>query len=458
MNESTRRLSRRGFLKVTGAAGGFAALAMAGCAAPASAPSAAPAEEAAAPDVAAQNPITILINQSPWFPGFSAMVDKYVETTGNQVTLDVTPFEGMPDKTRNALQSDESEYDAIAITEQNIAFFYSSGLLLPITDIDPEYELDPDLISYGDAAFWDFETNTPSPDGTLLGIPINGNIQLYYYRADIFEEHGLKPPMTFDEMATIAEELYDPPNMFGNANRVNPIWWEFSSYCNSFGAPHVARLDDGTWQIGYELPEAREAIDMWLTLGRNWAPDNYADLGQGDLIALMSSGRLAQVHMVGAAAPNFYDPDQSVVGGKMGAAVVPGSTADRRMPTSGIWVMSFAGNLPIERAQAGLEFVKWLTPKEQQIEYALAGAIPTSQGAYEALADDETLGWWTSAFAESSPYIVPEPRIPQIPQIRDSVMTRMAQMYVDEITVDEGIDMLTSEIRTIMEDAGYTVA
>ena len=57
------------------------------------------------------------------------MVDKYVETTGNEVDLDVTPFAGMLDKTRNALQSDESEYDALAITEQNISFFYNSGLL-----------------------------------------------------------------------------------------------------------------------------------------------------------------------------------------------------------------------------------------------------------------------------------------------------------------------------------------
>jgi multiple sugar transport system substrate-binding protein len=457
MSDLRKHLSRRDFLRVSGAAGGFAALALAGCSAPAEAPASAPAGEENAPDVAGQEPITILINDSPWFPGFNAMVDKYVETTGNEVNLDVTPFAGMPDKTRNALQAEESEYDALAITEQNISFFYNSGLLMPITDIDPDYELDPDLISYGDAARWDFETNTPSPDGTILGIPINGNIQLYYYRSDIFEENGLEPPKTFDEMAAIAEQLYDPPNMFGNANRADPIWWEFSAYLNSFGAPHVQRQDDGKWAIGFEKPEARDAVEMWMLLGREWAPDNYADVGQGSLIALMASGRLAQVHMVGAAAPNFYDPDQSIVGGKMGATVVPGATADTRAPTSGMWVMSFAGNLPVERAQAGLEFVKWLTPKDRQVEYARAGAIPTSQGAYEELANDETLGWWTSAFAESTPFIVPEPRIPEIPEIRQSVMTRMAQMYVDEITVDEGLELMATEVRDIMVEAGYDV-
>lgn len=313
------------------------------------------------------------------------------------------------------------------------------------------------LISYGNAARWDTEQKINSADGEILGIPINGNIQLYYYRKDIFDENGITPPQTFDEMVAIAEQLHSPPTLFGNANRANPIWWEFSAYINSYGAPHVGLEDDGRWSIGYDKPEAMDAVQQWLTLGRNWAPENFADLGQGDLLALMASGRLAQVHMVGAAAPNFDDPDQSIVGGKMGATVVPGVTAETRSPTSGMWVMSHPSNLPLERAQAGLEFVTWLTAKERQVEYARAGAIPTSQSAYEELAEDETLGWWTSAFAESTPFITPEPRIPEVPLIRDSVTTRMAQMYVDEISPDEGVELMAAEVRAVMVDAGYDV-
>jgi multiple sugar transport system substrate-binding protein len=258
-------------------------------------------------------------------------------------------------------------------------------------------------------------------------------------------------------MEAIAEQLNDPPSLFGNANRSNPIWWEFSAYVNSFGAPHVGLEDDGRWSVGYDKPEAMEAIQQWLRLGRDWAPENYADLGQGDLLALMASGRLAQVHMVGAAAPNYDDPEQSIVGGMMGATVVPGLTAETRSPTSGMWVMSHPSNLPLERAQAGLEFVKWLTASDRQVEYARAGAIPTSQSAYEELAEDETLGWWTSAFAESTPFITPEPRIPEVPLIRDSVTTRMAQIYVDEITAEEGVELMAAEVRAVMVDAGYDV-
>jgi multiple sugar transport system substrate-binding protein len=408
-----------------------------------------------AQDIPSHAPITVLINDSPWFPGFAAMVDLYTETTGNEVNLDVTPFPGMLDKTRNAVQSDESEYDAVAITEQNIPFFYSTGLLMPILDIDADYVLDDNIISYGSAARWDKDLGVNGPDGTILGVPINGNIQLYYYRTDLFEEAGIEPPTTFDEMEAIAEQLGNPPRMFGNANRVNPIWWEFGAYVASYGAEYVQLEDSGKWSIGFDRPEGMEAVQRWLTLGRDWAPQNYADLGQGDLLALMASGRLAQVHMVGAAAPNFYDPDQSIVGGKMGATVVPGLTAESRSPRTGMWVMSHPANLPEERAAAGFEFVKWLTTKDNQIAYTLAGAIPVRQDTYEELGSDEVVGWWTSAFAESTPFLTPEPRLPEIPLIRDSVTTRMAQAYVDEISVEEAVKLMASEIRVVMEDAGY---
>jgi multiple sugar transport system substrate-binding protein len=39
--------------------------------------------------------ISILINTSPWLPGFEAIVEKYIEETGNPVRLDVNPFPAM---------------------------------------------------------------------------------------------------------------------------------------------------------------------------------------------------------------------------------------------------------------------------------------------------------------------------------------------------------------------------
>jgi ABC-type glycerol-3-phosphate transport system substrate-binding protein len=56
-------------------------------------------------DVGKQEPITILINASPWYKGFENVVALYEEQTGNKVDLEVTPFDGMLEKARSAVRS-----------------------------------------------------------------------------------------------------------------------------------------------------------------------------------------------------------------------------------------------------------------------------------------------------------------------------------------------------------------
>ena len=195
--------------------------------------------KAYASSVPKEEPIRVLINDSPWFAGFAATVDQYTEATGNKVNLDVTPFPAMLEKARNSCVSGDSEYDVINVTEMNIQWFYNSGLVSKIKDIDPNFELSKEIISYSNAARWSKEKRAMTADGDVMGIPINGNIQLYYYRDDLFKRDGITPPKTWKEMTTIAKKYHKPPRFFGNANRANPIWWEFGAYMVSHDANYV---------------------------------------------------------------------------------------------------------------------------------------------------------------------------------------------------------------------------
>ena len=50
-------------------------------------------------------PITIVINQSPWFDSFRKTVELYEKETGNKVELDVNPFAGSLEKQRNSVRA-----------------------------------------------------------------------------------------------------------------------------------------------------------------------------------------------------------------------------------------------------------------------------------------------------------------------------------------------------------------
>lgn len=148
--------------------------------------------------------VTILINDSPWFPGFRAIAEQYQKETGNRVNLNVTPFAGMLQKTQNAVTARESEFDLVNLNEQWYMRFYADGQITPLRKIDPGFKLDPQIIEYDYATRWDARLKNSTRNGEILGLPINGNIQLLYYRKDLFDKAGLAAPKTWADVEKAA--------------------------------------------------------------------------------------------------------------------------------------------------------------------------------------------------------------------------------------------------------------
>lgn len=401
--------------------------------------------------------ITILINDSPWFAGFEALVNKYVEETGNQVELNVTPFAGMLEKSRNAVQASESEFDILTLNEQWYMQFYADGLVTPIKEIDPNFELDPQIIEYEWATRWDPELGYSSQDGELYGLPINGNIMLFFYRKDLFDAQGLAAPQTWADVEAAAQKLQSE-DMSGYVVRANPPNWEFQAFLASYGGS-IIKLDEqtGEWEVTLNSPEGLEALNTWLKLGREYGPANYADNGQAEMIALMASERVPQMVLVGAAAPDFDNPEKSTVVGRVAAVPVPGATVGSNATMSGIWVMGIPHNLPDERKQAALAFLTWALSKDAQLFYAQSGAIPVRQDVYKELSDDPELGWWMKAMADSTPFIHAQPRLAETPQIIEVLDRRLKQALISEITPEQTLLEAAREIHKILTDAGYQV-
>ena len=415
---------------------------------------------ALAPSIAAAQehpPITILINESPWLAGFEALVDAYVEQTGNRVELNVTPFPGMLQRSRNAVTASESEFDLINLNEQWYSLFYAGGLVTPILDIDPAFALDPQVIEYAYATRWNPEIGYSTEDGALYGLPINGNIQLLFYRADLFEEAGLSAPTTWDEVEAAAQVLHNPPSRVALVTRTAPTDWEFQSYLRGYGASVIEVDDSGQWRVGIADDAAVQALERYIQLNRDYGPANYASVSQAEALSLMQSGRAAMAHVVGAAAPNFENPEQSIVQGLVQATIVPGPTAESRATMSGIWVMGIPQNLPDARKQAALEFMRWALTFDAQMLYARAGAIPVRQDVYEELGQEDRFRWM-QAMADSTPFIQAQPRVAEAPQIITAFAEQVAAALLGQVSAEQALRTAAAEIHRIMVTGGYDVA
>jgi multiple sugar transport system substrate-binding protein len=110
-------------------------------------------------------------------------------------------------------------------TDAELAEFLSSAeqlsgvMLIPadyLASLDARGLLNTDLpVSVKEELFEGFfysvlEADTQRADGTPLGLPYYGAVQGIWYRKDLFEEAGLEPPNTPENVLKAAESLHDP--------------------------------------------------------------------------------------------------------------------------------------------------------------------------------------------------------------------------------------------------------
>ena len=419
------------------------------------------AEPAPAPEVSGveRHPeISILINESPWLGAFREIVQLYQQQTGNRVEIVGSPYGALLTRITNSLTAPESEFDIVILDEVWANQFYEGELVAALTDIDPRFAFDAGVLEYDWVTRWDHDLGTNAESGKIYGVPINGNMQIMYYRTDLLAQAGFDPPQTWDDVFRIAEHFYDPPSMYGMVGRATgrpdfgyqAVLHSFDGYLLRYHA------DTQDWEIGINQPVALEALNLWLRLVREYSPQDYASIGQAQMISLMQSGRIPIIYTVTAAAPNFDNPAASAVVGQVGATVVPGPEPGRHAPTTGIQPFSIPANLPAERQQAALAFLEWVIRPDVQLEFGRAGGIVTRQDAWEALAQDPKF-WWAQAVADSTPYARGQIRVTPGGRIFDSLEGLLRQAVAGDLTPQQTLQAAEREIREIMLDEGYRV-
>lgn len=410
-------------------------------------------------DVGQQEPITILINASPWYNGFEKVVGLYEEQTGNKVNLEVTPFNGMLEKARSAVRSGTSPLDLINVNATNSTEFYQAGYIEPLKDIDPSFEVPKEVLSLDDAGCWDeAKKYRICSSGKLMGYTPNGNVQLFYYRKDVLDEKGLKVPVTFDDIIKNCAVLQNPPETYGylqRGERGDSIQYDFMAYLLAYGAKPVADPANGDYTVTINSPEAKAALEKFIEVAKKCSPQNYGTLGQGELIQLLQTGKGMQAHAVVAAFPNFDNPQKSAVVGKINAAPLPRATMDGKPGVAiGSWVFMIPKNASDAGKKGAIAFSKWFLTYKAQYEYALGGGIPVRTDVFTSDLKDKPEFRWMPAYLDEIDYGVQVYGYVEAPAISEAAGLRYNQALIGELTPAAALNTLAQDMKAIFEKGG----
>lgn len=307
-------------------------------------------------------------------------VEEFEEETGAQVDLQFVPWPAAHDQFVTGIAGDRVP-DVAEMGTTWTPEFGEMGALAPVETADQDFV--ESLVESG------------TIEDETLGAPWYAGARSLIYRADIFEELGLEPPETWDDVIAAGETIEEETDLFpfgvigAYTHLYLPMIWNWGG--------DIAEEADGQWESRVDSPEAVEAWSFYQDMfDRGWAPEGALGWNSADLREAFAAGDFAM--MVGGgwdlAAIIGSNPDLE---GNVEAVLTPeGPDGNRDAFAGGSHFVIFEGSEDSDLAQ---QLIDHMLDEERVAEFATEiGFLPGTESGIEAsgLLDDELY----SPFAE----------------------------------------------------------
>ena len=276
-----------------------------------------------------------------------ANLPEFEKKTGIKVVVDAAPFADLYKKQLLSL-STGGRYDVLFIDEPWVAPL--SEFLLPLNER---------MKTLDQADFVPTTVASGMFQGTQYALPVDCNVQLLVYRKDLFEQKGLKPPTTWDELVAAAKALHDPgKEKYGIAITASSDI-QTALYMLVAQWSYGAELVDASGRGSLNTPAGRKGGEVFLELLK-FAPPNVRSYNFADVNKVVQLGQAAMAIQWASGARPMEDKTRSTVAGKLGYTMVP--KAVRQTPMRGVWTVAIAKNSANQ--DAAWQFATWLSGKE----------------------------------------------------------------------------------------------
>src|SRR5262249_48808621 len=132
------------------------------------------------------------------------------------------------------------------------------------------------------------------PPFPLLALPWAAQADMHYYRTDVYQQAGLKPPETFDELLENARKLNKPPERYGFGLRAADNVG-FTLNVMNYLQMNGVLVTDGKGGTGLDGPEALRTVkDLAQLYYDGVAQPSALQDRFPQMVALFQTGKIAQ--------------------------------------------------------------------------------------------------------------------------------------------------------------------
>ena len=245
--------------------------------------------------------ITIHVMTRPGKVIAQPLIDRGVEftkLTGAKVEVAEVPFAELFQKVQTDWTTGTNSVDVGVVTAGWVVELAGAGL---VADLTPFVEADTKLDIQDIAPY--FRENNQKIQGKTIGLTIDGDFQMVYYRKDVLDAAGVQPPKTWDEYIEAAKAIHgkdmngDGEPDYGscifkkrNAQSYFAIQTVAAPFVQSKGTAEGMHFFSDTMKPKVNNEAWKKAFEIFKETGKYGPPDelNY-DIG--DTRALFKAGR-----------------------------------------------------------------------------------------------------------------------------------------------------------------------
>ena len=277
-------------------------------------------------DISGKGDINIVSNSFPVLQHIAKEVES-CNRPGLKITFKMTP-QARPETEQAFASEGKSPFDAAVVSMGAFSNLQSKGQLQPMTDLVKKYR---DKYKLEDSML--IRVN-----GEVMAIAFMQNAQNLYYRKDIFDKLGLKPPATYSEMLQQAAVIKakEPTIDFPIAQTFAKGFDSGTEFVNIFVGMNGKMFKPGTAQPTFNDATGVKAIEAMKAMLPFMTPNALAS-NTDDVMNQFQQGKAAMGVLWASRAARMDDATASKVVGKMDFVAAPAAVAGGKSATHLWW-------------------------------------------------------------------------------------------------------------------------
>jgi multiple sugar transport system substrate-binding protein len=212
-------------------------------------------------------------------------------------------------------------------------------------------------------------------DGKTISLPAFSDAMYLYYRKDLLEKAGEKPPTTWPELARIAKKVLaqeNDLNLQGLSFQAKAIEGTVCTFLLPYWSLGGEVVKDGKLQ--FDRSKAEAGLAMWRQMvGEGVSKANVSEVGTDDTRKEFQAGRVVFAVLWGYGWNLFQSGADTRVKDKVGVVKLPSMPGGESVSCMGGWswaVSAFSRN----KAET-VKLVRWLSSPEVAKQLAIRGSM-----------------------------------------------------------------------------------